>query len=130
MYFELKHNNSQISSTELRNEFYVPDHFSLKNRTAVITDKTLLTNLTKRFPEEKQDLQLISLHSADKVHYVSLFGMHEDGELPDDLTPTEMLLTRLLWGEVDRYIAVLCVAALEDMSVEDVEKSLQKMNLF
>lgn len=130
MYFELKHNNSQISSTELRNEFYVPDHFSLKNRSAVITNKTLLVNLNKRFPEEKPDLQLTSLYTADKVHYVSLFGMDEGGELPDDLTQTEMLLTHLLWGEVDRYIAVLCVAALEDMSVEDVEKSLQKMNLF
>lgn len=64
------------------------------------------------------------------MHFDSLFSLDEGGELPDDQTPTEMLLTRLLWGEVDRYIAVLCVAALEDMSVEDVERSLQKMIFF
>jgi len=130
MYFELIRNNSQISSTKLLNEFYVPDLFSLKNRTTVITDETLLTSLSKRFPEEKKDTCISSTWTEDKVHYVSLFGMDEGGELPDDLTQTEMLLTHLLWGEVDRFIAVLCVAAIEDMSVEDVEKSLQEMNLF
>lgn len=130
MLFELKHNNSMISSAKLMNEYHVTNLELLKDKSVKITDASLVNSISMLFPDEVADILISTSSTSDKMHYASLFGLYEEGEWPDDLTPTEMLLTRLLWGEVDRYMAILCVAAMEDMSVEDVNSSLQKMDLF
>jgi len=92
------------------------------------------------FPDERLDPLITRLPASDRIP-PDFFDKYEDeeeedddeddyGVLPDDLTPTELLLTRFLWGEVDMFLTILLVAAVEDMSIEEVSNSLKKMNLF
>lgn len=130
MEFELKHNDSRLSREKILTDYHFPDPTSVKIKTPIITDKSLLTSVSDQFPDEMPDPEITCAYFPDRINYVSFYGMEEGGELPDDLTPTEILLTKLLWGEADRFMTILLVSAIEDMSIEDATKSLAKMKLF
>lgn len=82
------------------------------------------------FPTEGLDFELTTFPTYDILNYASMYDMDEDGELPDDLTMTETILTRLLWGEIYRTKAILLVSALEDMEIDVVAHNLDKMGMF
>jgi hypothetical protein len=142
MDFELKHNNYRLSKEKLLSEYNFTDVLLIKTKIPPVIDNSVLSSFSDLFPEERLDPLITSLPAPDRVNYASLLGIEdeevdedeykniEEGGLPADLTPTEMLLTKLLWGEADRFLTILLVAALEDMSIEDVSISLRKMNLF
>ena len=143
MKFELKHNNCRLSKEKFLSDYNFSDLFFLiRTISSPIVDKSILSSFSDMYPEERLDPLITSLPAPDKLNYASLFGIEDEdvdedeyydvGEegLPCDLTQSEMLLTKLLWGEADRFLTILLVAALEDMSIEDVSLSLKKMNLF
>jgi len=139
MKFGLIHNNSLIRKEKFIAEYNYNDIKFIDSNPSPIVDKSLLSSLTDLFPDERLDPLITSLPATDRIP-PGFFDEYEDeeeedddevdyGGLPDDLTPTELLLTRFLWGEVDMFLTILLVAAVEDMSIEEVSNSLKKMNL-
>lgn len=140
--FELRHNNSRIIKETLMTQYNIEDLLVIKTNTTPIVEKSILSTFSELYPEEKLDPLITSLPAPDRLNYASMYDIEDEevdedeyynvgeGGLPGDLTQSEMLLTKLLWGEVDKFLTILLVAALEDMSIEDVSTSLRKMNLF
>ncbi|MBK9150352.1 MAG: hypothetical protein IPM26_04855 [Saprospiraceae bacterium] len=84
-------------------------------------------NLSETFPEERLDKKIVKLPYARLVNYAVRMEYEDGGELPDDLTVTESILTDVLWGKRDKSIAALLVAALENMDLEDVHHELENL---
>ena len=76
------------------------------------------------------DIKMKTMPEEASVCYASLYDMDDEGVMPDDLTATETILTKLLWGEISRTRAVLLVAALENMDASLIEEQLDKIGLF
>lgn len=143
MKFRLIHNNSLIRKEKFIAEYNYKDIKFIVSKTSPIVDKSLLSSITDLYPDERLDPLITSLPVSDRIP-PDFFDEYEDeedeeeeyeyeddyGGLPDDLTTTELLLTRFLWGEVDMFLTILLVAAVEDMSLEEVSNSLKKMNMF
>ena len=142
MFFELKHNDFRINKQKLFAEYNFADSLLNNSTTIPILDKSILSYFSDMFPEERLDPLITSLPAPDRVNYASMYdigeeevdeeeydNINEEG-LPNDLTPTEKLLTKLIWGEVDIFLTILLVAAIENMSIEDVSMSLKKMKIF
>ncbi len=140
MKFGLIHNNSLIRKEKYIAEYNYDNIKLIDSKPSPIVDKSLLSSISDLFPDERLDPLITSLPASDRIP-PDFFDKYEDeeeeendendyGGLPDDLTPTELLLTRFLWGEVDMFLTILLVAAVEDMSIEEVSNSLKKMNLF
>jgi hypothetical protein len=82
------------------------------------------------FPDEVTDFDMKAFPEGSRINYAILNGEDTDGELPDDLTVTETVLTEVLWGQRDKDIAVLLVAALENMEIQKVKENFRKLNFF
>ena len=138
MRFELKHNNSLNKSilTDCKKEYNFIFPIAVTSTGKWITTAKNVPLLVKWqildqwFPAEGLDFEMTTFPTDDILNYASMYDMDEDGELPDDLTVTETILTRLLWGEIDRTKAILLVSALEDMEIDDVNTNLEAMGLF
>jgi hypothetical protein len=138
MRFELKHNNSLDKSilTDRKKEYNFVLPIAVTATGKWITTAKNVPLLVKWqildqwFPAEVADFEMTSIPTDDGLNYASFYDMNEDGDLPDDLTQTEKILTRLLWGSIDRTKAILIVSALEDMEIDDVTKNLDHLGLF
>ena len=82
------------------------------------------------FPDEVTDFDMKVFPEGSRINYAILNGEDTGGDLPDDLTVTETVLTEVLWGQRDKDIAVLLVAALENMEIRKVEENFRKLNFF
>jgi hypothetical protein len=82
------------------------------------------------FPDEVTDFDMKAFPEGSRINYAILNGDDTGGELPDDLTVTETVLTEVLWGQRDKDIAVLLVAALENMEIQRVKENFRKLNFF
>lgn len=80
--------------------------------------------------DEVVDIEMTALPDNKKINYAKeIFGFQDEGTLPDDLSISEQILTNLLWGKINKDRAVLLVAAIEDMNIEDVENGIRKLGL-
>ncbi len=138
MRFELKHNNSLDKSilTDRKKEYNFIFPIAVTYTGKWITTAKNVPLLVKWkildqwFLAEILDFEMTTFPTDNVLNYASMYDMDEDGELPDDLTQTETILTRLLWGEIDRNKAILLVSAMEDMDIDDVTKNLDEMGMF
>ena len=138
MRFELKHNNSLSKSilTDRKKEYNFIFPIAVTYTGTWITTAKNVPLLVKWkildqwFLAEILDFEMTTFPTDNVLNYASMYDMDEDGELPDDLTQTETILTRLLWGEIDRNKAILLVSAMEDMDIDDVTKNLDEMGMF
>lgn len=105
--------------------------FDAENRKRKIIDQNLLHRPCRdNSGEEQMDIKMKTMPEEASVCYASLYDMDDEGVMPDDLTATETILTKLLWGEISRTRAVLLVAALENMDASLIEEQLDKIGLF
>lgn len=77
------------------------------------------------YPDNVIDEGISAIPAPVCIRFASLWGMDEEGELPDDLSPAETVLTNVLWGETDIYRAALLVAGLENMALELVKAEMK-----
>ncbi len=138
MRFELKHNNSLAKSISIYSDsqhyiimkfdYFKSDNRKKQSRSAVKISKSILND--QWFPAEVIDDGMKSMPAEASINYGSLYDLFEKGEIPKDLTPTEIVLTNLLWGDIERNRAILLVSALEDMNIDAVKRNLDNLGMF
>ncbi len=118
MKFRLSHNNSALPQVHFVEEYCV-------DLTTFYHHHLDAETMQWHFPDESLDKNMYRMPSVHLINYAQEHEYPDEGQLPLDLTPTERLLTQLLWGQVDRTTTKLLVAAIEDMNLNDVEESMQ-----
>ncbi|MCB0659576.1 MAG: hypothetical protein KDC04_01495 [Saprospiraceae bacterium] len=126
MQFELIRKDRLEKSVVSKNTPFTIHHF--KREGSDLHKVEDLPFLLHRFPDEELDGEMRRFPSHDKVNYGNIFGMQE-GYMPSDLTPTETILTKMLWGEMDMDYTALLVAGVENMDLEDIYINYKKMKL-
>lgn len=97
-----------------------------KNRNRINSNK-ILSTFAHVQSSEMLDFAMECFPDFSRTDYVSLYGGIKNGVLPNDLTPTERVLTNFIHGRIDRLMAVLLVSALENMAIEDVLTELENL---
>jgi hypothetical protein len=109
-------------------DYFKSDNRKKQSRSAVKISKSILND--QWFPAEVIDDGMKSMPAEASINYGSLYDLFEKGEIPKDLTPTEIVLTNLLWGDIERNRAILLVSALEDMNIDAVKRNLDNLGMF
>lgn len=84
-------------------------------------------NCKKFFPDEISDFDMICFPEIYNIDYCTLLDYEKDGFLPDDLTHTEIVLTKVLHGEMAKDYACLLVSAIENMDIKEVSDQVDKL---
>lgn len=86
-----------------------------------------ITRCGMYFPDEILDINMTSLTKEACIDYCTILNYEKEGDLPDDLTQTELILTKVLHGEIHKDYAKLLVCALENMEMYAVDEQMRKI---
>lgn len=127
MRFELIHKDRLGVKVLTKNTPYVIYHYLRQdNILEKIEDLPLMVHY---YPDEVLDAEMKIFPQIELLHYVRLLGLEGEGVWPKDLTQSELTLTKVIWGKMDKDYAALLVAGIENMDLEDIYINYKKLNL-